>query len=374
MPIVTAVIMSYNRQDALRRQLLYYGNKPFHLIFADGSDDDWGLGWSGSIGEMTWEYFRISGWSFMDRYRKAVSKIETEFMFFIDDEECILPSGIEHAVRFLEANPDHSCAGGRVEIAKWVNKRIWIDRWKYFSSDFSLLDEDPIARVSKLIKTNRTTNLAYQVNRATIVKNFAQLPFDFEFERTYWGTFEILFAVYLTTLGKWIRGNFPFWLRYGGSIRPPSTIPKFMSVDKATEIVEWLNQAFIDDFSGESVIREKSLISKDLHETLLGSYGEFAFLPKRIRNKKKIDRDFKWLISAVRNQVNYFTKKFMLTYLPKVFEKMFPNEAMRVKSYATRYSNGSSEVLADLAKFEDLWSRYPHGLSNDQFQQELARV
>ena len=99
--LATAVIVSFNRQDVLRRQLLYYANKPIHLIFADGSDDDWGSGDSGSIGEMTWEYFRISGYnSFLKRLVEAVHHVETEFMFFIDDEECILWTGVEKAVEF----------------------------------------------------------------------------------------------------------------------------------------------------------------------------------------------------------------------------------------------------------------------------------
>ncbi len=373
MTLATAIILSYKRQNVLRRQLLYYANKPIHLIFADGSDDDWGSGDFGSIGEMTWEYFRIPGQS-LNRYRRATSKVETEYMFFLDDEECILWTGVEQAVKFLRKNPDHSCAGGRVAIANWVNRRLWVDRLGHYSSDFSLLDEDPIARMSKMIKTNRTANLYYQIHRTLIVKKFAELPLDHEFERNYLGSFEIMFTGYVAALGKWIRGDFPFWFRYGGSVAPPSTTPNFMSVDKATEMVEWFDRAFIDIFLRVNSVEEKTRVTKNLHESLLGSYGEFASLPKRIRNKKNIDRDFNWLISAVRNQSKLFTKKFMLTYLPEAFEKKFPDEAMRIKTYATRYAGGSEEVMADLAKFEDLWSRYPYGLSNSQYQQELARM
>lgn len=94
MNLATAVILSYNRQDALRRQLLYYANKPVHLIFADGSDDDWGTGEWGSIGAMTWEYFRISGFdSYVERTVTAVYKVKTEFMFFLTMKT--VPFGLE---------------------------------------------------------------------------------------------------------------------------------------------------------------------------------------------------------------------------------------------------------------------------------------
>ena len=382
--LATAVIVSYNRQDVLRRQLLYYANKPIHLIFADGSDDDWGSGDSGSIGQMTWEYFRISGWNFIDRYQKAVSKVETEFMFFIDDEECILWTGVEKAVEFLKHNPDHSCAGGRVEKAKSVNGRLRVDRWGRWSRPLSLPDEDPMARLIILNKAKRTANLYYQIHRTLIVEEFAKRLTDFEFSRKYLGNLEIMFTGFVIVHGKWIRGDYPFWLRYGGSVATPSTTPNFMSVDEATEIVEWFNRAFIDTYLGANFVNEKTLLKKDLHETLLRSCGEFASLPKRIRNKRKIDRNFKsltlsvrsqyrnfkWLILAVRSQLG----KFTLTYLPKAFEKKYPDEAMRVKTYATRYAGGSKEVMADLAKFEDIWSRFPNGLSNSEYEQELARV
>ena len=372
---MTAVIVSYDRQDVLRRQLLYYANKPIHLIFADGSDDDWGGGDAGSIGKMTWEYFRISGYnSVLKRLVEAVHRVETEFMFFIDDEECILWTGVEQAVEFLRQNPDHSCAGGRVAFANWVNRRLWVYSRHYFSSDFSLLDEDPIARISKMIKTNRTANLYYQIHRTLIVKEFYKRLPDFDVRELYLGTVEIMFTGFVTLHGKWTRRDYPFWFRYGSSVAPPSTTPNFMSEDKATEMVEWFDQTFIDIFLRVNSVEEKTRLTKNLHETLLGSYGEFASLPKRLRNKKKIDRDFNWLISAVRIQLKLFTKKFMLTYLPEAFERKYPDEAKRVKTYATRYAGGSKEVMADLAKFEDIWSRFSNGLSQSRYENELARV
>ena len=373
--LATAVIVSYNRQDVLRRQLLYYANKPIHLIFADGSDDDWGSGDSGSIGEMTWEYFRISGYnSVLKRLVEAVHRVETEFMFFIDDEECILWTGVEQAVEFLRQNPDHSCAGGRVEIANSVNKRMWVDRWGHWSRPFSLLDEDSIARMSKMIKTNRTANLFYQIHRTLIVKEFYKRLPVFDVSRLYLGKVEIMLTGLVVAQGKWIRGDYPFWFRYGNSVAVPSTVPNFMSESDATEMMKWFEYALTDAFGGVNSVSTENLKIKDFEELLLGSYGEFASLPKRMRDKRKIDRNFKWLVSVIQRQSKYSIKKLTLTFFPEAFEKKYPDEAMRVKTYAARYSGGSQEVVADLAKFEDIWSRFPNGLSNSKYEQELARV
>jgi glycosyltransferase domain-containing protein len=373
--LATAVIVSYNRQDVLRRQLLYYANKPIHLIFADGSDDDWGGGDAGSIGKMTWEYFRISGYnSVLKRLVEAVHRVETEFMFFIDDEECILWTGVEQAVEFLKQNPEHSCAGGRVEIANSANRRIWVDRWGHWSRPFSLPDEDPIARLISLNKAKRTANLYYQIHRTLIVKEFYKRLPDFDVRELYLGSVEIMFTGFVTLHGKWTRGDYPFWFRYGSSIAVPSTVPNFMSVSVATEMMKWFEYVLTDAFGGDDSVNTENLKIKDLKELLLGSYGEFASLPKRIRNKKNIDRNFSWLISVIQRQSKYSIKKLILMLLPGAFEKKYPDEAMRVKTYATRYAGGSKEVVVDLAKFEDIWSRFSNGLSQSQYEQELARV
>ena len=169
--LATAVIVSYNRQDVLRRQLLYYANKPIRLICADGSDDDWGSGDSGSIGEMTWEYFRISGHdSVVQRLVEAVHRVETEFMFFIDDEECILWTGIESAINFLIQNLDHSCAGGRADICTFVKRRIAIRPWGRWGKPFELLQSSGLERFESMCTENRTANLFYQIHRSKNVR------------------------------------------------------------------------------------------------------------------------------------------------------------------------------------------------------------
>ena len=80
--LATAIILSIKKHAELRRQLLYYANKPVHLVLADGSSDDWSSGNCGSIGEMTWEYFRISGpKTYLKRLAEASRRVQTEYVF-----------------------------------------------------------------------------------------------------------------------------------------------------------------------------------------------------------------------------------------------------------------------------------------------------
>lgn len=371
---MTAVIVSYNRQDVLRRQLLYYANKPIHLIFADGSDADWGSGDSGSIGEMTWEYFRISGWSYIDRYRKAVSKVETEFMFFIDDEECILWTGVEKAVEFLRQNPDHSCAGGAVLRAskglsakRFQPRSFALSTWHNFNSSFDLTDSDPISRICKLNNEGRTANIYYQVHRSKIVNAYGQKIVNFDFIEKYIGTLEIIFTSFVIKHGKWVKDEYPYWFRFGDSVSSPNKLPRYMSAKDCEEVTRLL-------IEGDSLDLCDSTSSLQLVQVLQKTYGEVGILERVNRKIPIYKKMLKGKPLNLLARMRKVFKVYLFEVFPVFFELKYPDEAMRVKTYATRYAGGSKEVMADLAKFEDIWSRFSNGLSQSQYEQELARV
>ena len=241
MALATAVILSYNRQDALRRQLLYYADKPIHLIFADGSDDDWGTGQTGSIGEMTWEYFRISGAnSYIERKVRAVYKVKTEFMFFLDDEDCILWTGVERAIDFLTENSDHSCAGGRADSMQLLHRRLGIRGWSRFRKPFELLESTGIERFEKMCVAGRTANLFYQVLRTAIARAYVgALDPGMTFSNRYYSSVEVTWSGFLSFCGKWEMGTYPFWIRYSAATinsLPPESRDHVSSRKEAMEM------------------------------------------------------------------------------------------------------------------------------------------
>ena len=382
MPIATAVILSYNRQDALRRQLLFYANKSVHLILADGSDDDWGSGDSGSIGEMTWEYFRISGWNYMDRYRKAISKVETEFMVFIDDEECILWTGVERAICFLKANPDHSCAGGRVGRAsvggvgkRPLSKSFSVADWNYFSSRFGLLQDDFRLRLQNLVTENRTANIYYQVHRTELVKKFAETFDEKILEVKYLGTHEILFCCFIVVHGKWQMQNYPYWFRYGGSSAAPSGTPKYLSDNSASEISRELVRLVEERFQTLKSLPNEDEFKDLLVRDFLRVHGDHGTKSNSINpNKRLRQKLLPWKVLFKLARFKQYLKINLFEIYPTMYERMFRGEATRVKTYSKLFAGGDKNVEKELFEFEDIWSRFPNGLSNSKYEQELARV
>lgn len=382
MSLATAVILSYNRHDALRRQILYYANKPIHLIIADGSDDDWGSGESGSIGEMTWEYFKISGSGFLDRYRKAISKVETEFMFFIDDEECILPSGVERATCFLEANPDHSCAGGRVGRAsvggvgkRPLSKTFSVADWNYFSSKFDLLQDDFRLRIQSLVTENRTANIYYQVHRTELVKKFAETFDEKILEVKYLGTPEILFCCFIVAHGKWQMQNYPYWFRYGGSVAAPSGTPKYISCNSASEVSRELVRLVEDRFQTLKSLPNENDFKDLLVRDFLRVYGNQSTKT----NSENIDiRLYPRLLlrKAIVKLASFkqYLKINLFEICPTMYERMFQGEATRVKTYSKMFAEGNKSVEHELFRFEDIWDRYRNGLSGSDLELELSKL
>ena len=371
---VTAVILSYNRQNALRRQLIYYANKPIHLIFADGSDEDWGSGESGSIGEMTWEYFRISGFdSYIQRLCTAVAKVDSEFMFFLDDEECILWTGIESAINFLIQNSDHSCAGGRVDICAIVKGKIAIRPWGRWSTPFELLQSSGLERFESMCAENRTANLFYQIQRSKNVRAWVgALEPEFKPSGIYPGFLEIAFTGSLSFLGKWKMSIYPFWIRFRSESPHPawSTAPHHIASSQVFELESIIDMAVNLDGGnqGQDGIGFKQSLTEEIIEKNFGksSLKKDNSLVGRTQTfivRKKFAKCV--LKFAIRQSWNLWR------FSPRIYELLYPQGLKTVSSFGKSFGSKKSAVFADIYSFGEIWSKFPHGLDTDQLREEL---
>ena len=370
---VTAVILSYNRHDALRRQLLYYADKLVHLIFADGSDEDWGSGESGSIGEMTWEYFRIPGFdTYVERLRTAILKVETEYMFFLDDEECILWTGIESAIKFLSQNDGHSCAGGRADSLSFVDGKLAIGPWGRWSKPLSLTQEDAIERLSVIGQKGRTANLFYVVMRTRDAHKLSQV-FDvrFSFNSHSAGFFEIYLASFLALAGKWTMGSYPFWFRYSAAeVHSYSNNSSHLLIGEASEIQEFLKTALSAE--SHSVDEHSFEFSSNEISVLIDKYFGIAQLVKnQSSNAKKIRRH---RVSNLGDHFRYLLVRFYKVLLRKFFPgiyKLRPYGLMGSRKFAKMHRRISICVAKDILQMARLYRQFPNGVGRDVLVEEL---
>lgn len=373
MTFVTAVILSFNRQDALRRQLLYYANKPVHLIFADGSDEDWGSGESGSIGEMTWEYFRIPGLdTYVGRLRTAILKVETDYMFFLDDEECILWTGIESAVDFLSQNDGHSCAGGRVDSLSFIDGKLAIGPWGRWSKPLSLTQADAVERLSVIGQRGRTANLFYVVMRARDARKLSQvLDVQFSFNTHSAGFFEVYLASFLALAGKWTMGSYPFWFRYSmAEVHTFSNNSSHLLKGEASEIQEFLKTALSSE--SHSVDEHSFEFSSNEISALIDKYfGMPQFAKNQVSNAEKIRQNS---IFNLRIYFRYLLVKFYKVLLKKFFPSIYklrPYGLMGAKKFAKMHRKISIFVAEDILQMARLYRQFPNGVGRDVLEEEL---
>jgi glycosyltransferase domain-containing protein len=367
--LATAVILSYRRQDVLRRQLLYYANKPIHLIFADGSDDDWGSGQSGSIGEMTWEYFRISGsLTYLQRLAEAVSRVRTEYMFFLDDEECILLTGIKQAVAFLSVNFDHACAGGTAYTTSLSRRRLCLVPHYNQSNKFSLAVNDPIQRFHHLFNSKRTKACYYQVLRTADVKIFAETCGNYSLHEKSRYLPEHLLLGFLALCGKWEPGNYPFWIRNGGSQPKTDGESEKIHVQNVVEMADLIYAAF-----GKRKLRDERT-NTDLTPNVLEKSMRSLTKAKYDNSRELRSRGFtsRFKTSAKRIFTTSLRLLGVIAHIvfdlcPSLYEVVRPHGLRSFRKFAIENDQSRSEVYNDVLFIERIWVNHPQGVSTSDF-------
>ncbi len=377
MTLATAVILSYKRQDALRRQILYYANKPVHLIFADGSDDDWGSGESGSIGEMTWEYFRIPGYySYVQRLNESVRRVKTRFVFLIDDEECILWSGVLKSCEFLNANPDHSCAGGHATTAQYSNGRLGLLPHYSSKNKWEILEAEPHVRLEKTFRSKNTKSLFYMVLRTEDLSIYAKTLVDLPITGKLHLIVESLFCGYLAIIGKYAPGVYPYWIRFGGSVSSPSIENSVLDQESLQVVSRALFDMALEAIRARGMTASiDDLRPSELSEIFPSTTTQVKRQPDDFsKSKSTSERNLMVSLSSWLHKLIPKVGRLLFNYTPVIYQVVSPNGFKTFSRYAKLKAFGDQSVKRDLLFIEYIWKKFPNGVSEHQLNIALDRL
>ena len=373
---VTAVVMSYKRQDFLRRQLIYYANKPIHLIFADGSDEDWGGADSGSIGEMTWEYLRVSGsLTYLKRLAEATSRVRTEYMLFLDDEECVLWTGINQAIAFLSVNSDHACAGGSAYTTKLSQRRLCLVPHYGVANRFSLTLNDSFRRFHHLFNSKRTKACFYQVSRTADVKVFAETVGNYSLFGKSRYVPELLFHGFLALCGKYEPGVYPFWIRHGESQPKLDGESNEIHLRDVAEIADLIYAAYRKRNSYDDRTCT-GLTSKDLEESMSGLTKAKNDNSRELRSSGLIGR-FKSSVNRIfmmSLRLLSVVAHLVFDLCPSLYEVVRPHGLWSFKKFAIENDPRRGGVYDDVLSIEQVWVNFPKGISVSDFDLKTSAV
>jgi glycosyltransferase domain-containing protein len=102
---------------------LWHANRtriPYHIVIADGEVHptiDRLLSNPATFPNLSYEYHRYKDRNVKDYYFKrydALGKVNTPYVMMADNDDFLLPFGINKAIAFLNESPDYVCAGGGI--------------------------------------------------------------------------------------------------------------------------------------------------------------------------------------------------------------------------------------------------------------------
>ncbi len=146
-PPLTVVLTLKGRYLHTLRWLIY-ANKislPYHIIIADGEVNpsiNRLLSTQSNFPNISYRYIKsedIDISAFYAKWANAIRMVNTPYVMMSDNDDFLLPSGIDKAIDLLNSSPEYICSGGRVpgfslkgdSSSPWHNVTGKIKSWSY---------------------------------------------------------------------------------------------------------------------------------------------------------------------------------------------------------------------------------------------------
>ncbi len=298
--------------------------------------------------------------TFFERMSEACQRVTTEEMFFLDDEDCTLWTGVTRAVAFLQTNPAYSSAGGSVGVTTETKKRLGIITGTRYSPFHSEENED-FQRITKIMTARKAPHLYYQVHRSANVKHFAHsmLGISLTTGMAFGSPCHALCSV---ASGKWKSDLYPYSLRrqFAGVVTVPKTAREsHLTVTIAADLATRVSRAISASqrrTNGTSIIS-----SQEISDVLMRYYGS----PRKTKSSFN---------QKTRQAIVEETLLDIFDNFPSIYKRLRPNGIYTIQRYSklTDAVDTSSDILNDLSALEKLWLAYPQGLSKVEFENYLA--
>jgi len=216
------VCLTLGRQSLLPLLLQRYADKPLHVVIVDGTSEPWVHQPDFSPGCLTWEYIHHPGPSiakYFERFVLGLERVRTDFVVWGSDDDVILWDGIVLSINHLRTHPEHLLAGGRV--IRVDPRTLSVHPWKHWGKPLHI-EGMPMARVLKVMSTQRTANYCYQVYRTSALRHVARYFISIDSVPNS-GAGECLLALSLAFLSPFELGEYPYWVRVAYAPRGEKT-------------------------------------------------------------------------------------------------------------------------------------------------------
>ena len=367
---LTIICLSYERQNYVRRQLVYFSDTPVKLVVADGSDRPMAdLEPSEVVNiSLRFRYIHLAGAAtYQKRLELALEEVDTPFVTLMDDADILFKSGLARAVLELKGNQNISVAAGKVgrfEHAEGL-KQVGYSNWGHWSSPLSLEGVSQ-TKLLEMISNMRTANVFYVVSRRDIFIEGIQKMHQARLTNGSAG--ELFLTAFFIIKSNFNLGDYPFWMR--GNV--PSVPSKLY--DKCSE-TEWHvvdgedRKDFISYLAGE--LAESGKLERDEAVKVIEGYLSVHYKQciysdrrgqERISGLVKYFYSFRGLVKS-RLLSNHFGVTLLGCY------RRLRHGRGRAVADTIRYWESAGADLAedqvtDLRNYDELLSRFPKGIES----------
>ena len=209
---LSVLVFSYNRHAFLRRQMLYWADKPVDLLIADGSECAMeGLG-AERQGRFRLIYHHAPGPRNVNlRMKWLASNAATPYVVFLDDQDTFLWSTAFRLMTFLDNSIQHASASGAI-FCRYKEYQYW----DYNLCTFDIDQEGAGARAVDLWgRVNPLARCAYSIMRASVACNLYEFRPAVDFDNEVPSDF--LYFISAIIAGKHFASAAPALWRWDGS-------------------------------------------------------------------------------------------------------------------------------------------------------------
>ena len=339
---LSVLIYSYNRHEFLRRQVLYWANKPVDLLIADGSQDPMEPVEVDRQGQFCLIYHHAPGPRNVNlRMKWLASNAVTPYIVFLDDQDTFLWSAAIRLMDFLDNSVQYASASGANFC--WYSKYRF---WGYDTLGFDINQESAGARVVDAWgRSNPIGRCAYSIMRASVARElFGFRPVvDFDYEVPS----DLLFFISAMVAGKHLACSLPAMWRWDGSQprenwRLNLLVGNF-SGDKIrlNEAIEQMCVAYgVGEVDRGAVFSIIAGVWSSQEASILGTPDEPTWLEARVAELKAFTR--------IRSRIKQWMRK---------------DRDVQPLEYFKRMGGLEQDQIEDLQNLQAILAKYPLGVS-----------
>ena len=365
---LTIICLTLNRHHYIRRQLLYFADKPIELIIADGSKRSLKFSKAEKLGKMTWKYFNDkSADNYHKRLIKASKLVKTKYVCIIDDADIFLWSGINKIIQYLDKNSNIQCAGGfsaNGSLFPKTNSILCKDNMRATNKIIELKSNAP-ERLIQLISKQLTGAVYYSIIRS---KLFLKLVNEvYKKKSSYPISDELTWCALLAINSKIVIKNVPYCIRMDvPSINPNDQLKikrknKKLFLDRNQWENNKPNELIKLIYYLANKLKQKGQKNNHTNIEILKKFFEIHkrhFITRFSQSDSMTVTIFKKTFSYLNIQ-KFWISQSIIKFLNKIFNKKIE----MIKFWSNKFSYKlSTHQINDLVQVRSLLSEYPYGV------------